>query len=227
MAEGRRERIREKVRAAGLEALAPHEIIEFMLYPFIPRKDTSPLARAILEEFVTLDGILNAKEQDLLKIEGMSKAAAFYFPQYAKIVAKARAESVIKKKELSNIQQAQEYFLEVMGMMPSEELHMLCLDAKKRIIKNKKISEGGVDNADVNLRIIAETALKTNAAYIILGHNHPSGETRPSNEDIACTVQAHKLLTSLNITLLDHIIVGKQSVLSMRLEGYMDKIIKS
>jgi DNA repair protein RadC len=226
MAEGRRERVKEKVRAAGLDALAPHEIIEFLLYPFIPRKDTSPLARALLEEFVSLDGILNAKEQDLQKVPGMPKSAALYFPVYSKVVGKARSEFMIKRHELVNIHEAEIFLIELLGLNPTEELHMLCLDSKRRIIKSKKISEGSAVNTDVNMRLIAETALKTNAAYIILGHNHPSGEIEPSNEDLVCTAAAQKLLKSLNVGLLDHIIVGKQTAYSMRLEGCLANIEK-
>jgi|AGTN01.2.fsa_nt_gi DNA repair protein radc len=222
--EGRRERIREKIRAVGLDALAPHEILETMLYPFVPRKDTSPLARALLNEFSGLEGVLNAREEELLKVPGMPAAAAFHFPLFIKIISRAKAESVVKKKELSTIKDAQDFLSESMALLPTEELRLLCLDIKRRIIKMKTIGTGDAATSDFTLRNVADAALSTSAVYAILAHNHPSGDPRPSKNDLLCTVRAYSLLKDLNVELIDHIIVGKGETYSMRMKGELEKL---
>ncbi len=220
MSEGRRQRVKDKVRRAGLDALASHEIVELLLYPFIPRKDTSPLARTLLKEFGTLRALFSAKESDLLAVKGMPPNAAFYFSEFTKIVTVLRSENVIKKI-ITNIEEAMSFFYDLLSLRPTEAVYILCLDIKRKVVEVQKISEGEAAGSDLNLRKIAETAIKTRASYIILGHNHPSGETLPSAEDIAATATAQSFLENIGVGLLDHIIVGKHGCLSMRNEGLM------
>lgn len=221
MAEGRRERVKEKVSAAGLDALAAHEVLEVMLYPHVPRKDTVPLARALLLEFGSIEGVLNASESELLKVKGMPKGAAFHFPLYTKIIARAKTET-ITRKEINNYLDAKNFLTNALGFSATETVSLLCLDAKKRVIKNKILNEGAAYNSEVNMRLIAETALSTKMAFAILAHNHPSGELTPSKDDIACTSEVKKLLASLDVMLIDHIIVSKNSALSLRKEQLFD-----
>lgn len=225
MAEGRRERVRTKIRTAGLQALAPHEVIECMLYPFIPRKDTSPLARRLLAEFVTLDGVFHASEEELLKVEGMPKSAAFYFPQLVRLNIHMRSEEVNRRRAFTGMQEAKSYFSDIIGHAPVEEQHALFLDAKRRLLCAKKMSNTSApDSTELDIRQLTDYALKYKAAFVILGHNHPSGETTPSRADVHLSLAAGMTLKGIGVTLLDHIIVARGKSLSLWEEGYLDRL---
>lgn len=212
MAEGRRQRVKERARNEGISHFTPQEVLEMMLYPYIPRKDTKPIAIELLEIFGSLDGVLNATERDLLNIKGMTNEAAFNFSQYYSIIARAKSEGVEKNRVISNYEEAGSYICERIGHLMHEEFLVICLDCKKRIVRTKTFTLEDPSKTEINMRKIADTILGAKCVAVIVGHNHPSGELTPSFEDINATKLLYKLLDSLGIKLFDHIIVNhKQS----------------
>lgn len=221
MSEGRRERVKERVRKEGIENFAPHEVLEYMLYPFIPRKDTTPLARLLLAEFGSLDNVLHATEEALLIVPGMPKAAALAFPQYRKIVGKASREKILNMHYLDNSDKAAKYLIEYIGSENLEQVSIVLLNSKCSIINVKLISAGSPASSEINVREIVNSALNASAAGVILAHNHPSGDLRPSEDDIASTKFLKKLLDGLSIKLFDHLIVNRDSAYSLREHGFI------
>lgn len=221
MSEGRRERVKERVRKEGIENFAPHEVLEYMLYPFIPRKDTTSIAHALLTEFGTIDNVLHASEEALLTVPRMPKAAALAFPQYRKIIGKASREKILNIHSLDNTDKAAKYLIEYIGSENLERVSIVLLNSKCSIINVKIISSGDPVRSEVNVREIVNSALNSSAAGIILAHNHPSGDLRPSEDDIAATKFLKKLLDGLSIKLYDHLIVNRFSAYSLRENGLL------
>lgn len=224
MAEGRRQRVKERARREGINNFEPHELLELMLYPYVPRKDTKPIAVELLSTFGSLDGVLNATERDLLSIKGMTKEAAFHFSLYYRIFARARSEGVDKNKVLKNFEEAGKYVLERIGHLRHEEFLVICLDSKKRVVRTKSFTVEDPTKTDINIRLIVDTILGAKCVAVIVGHNHPSGELHPSGDDINATKLLFKLLESLGIKLYDHIIVNHKDCFSFVRSNLMKSI---
>ncbi|MDD3947157.1 MAG: JAB domain-containing protein [Clostridia bacterium] len=224
MSEGRRQRVKERAREEGIDHFEPHELLELMLYPYVLRKDTKPIAVELLNIFGSLDGVLNATERDLLSIKGMTKEAAFHFSFYYRITARAKSEGIDKNRVLLNYEEAGKYVCERIGHLNHEEFLVICLDSKKRIVRTKIFTHTDPAKAEINMRMIADTILGAKCVAVIVAHNHPSGELTPSGEDINATKQLYKLLDSLGIKLYDHIIVNRTGSFSFNKANLMKSI---
>ncbi len=220
MAEGRRERMRDKIRSRGASGLPPHEVIEFMLYPFIPRKDTSPLAKALLKEFGSMDGILEAKEEELLRVSGMPKMAAVTFPMYKDLIKVAYEENVLKReRKIANSKDAGNFCSRLLYYSVVEKMAVIYINSIDKILGYDIVSEGSTTETHFDAKKICKGAIFNQASGIILTHNHPSGNMMPSDEDISCTQGIQKQLEPLGIRLIDHIIVSGERYYSMRNNG--------
>lgn len=224
MAEGRRERVRERVRNEGIEYFEPYELLELMLYPYIPRKDTKPLAKELINIFGSLDGVLNASERDLLAVGGMPKCAAFHLPLYYPIVGRVKSEGIKKNPILANYEQAGRYACERLGHLMHEEFLVICLDGKKRVVRSKTFTIEEPSKTEINMRMLADIVLGAKCVAVIVAHNHPSGELSPSFDDIRATKMLFSLLDSLGINLYDHIIVNRTDSFSFNRANLMKSI---
>lgn len=224
MAEGRRQRVKERVRNEGIEHFEPYELLELMLYPYVPRKDTKTLAKELINIFGSLDGVLNASERDLMTISGMPRGAAFHFPLYYSITARAKSEGVNKNKSLSNFEQARRYVCEKIGHLMYEVFLVLCLDSKKRIVRSKTFTIEEPTKTEINMRMLADTILGAKCVAVIVAHNHPSGDLSPSFDDIKATKMLYAMLNSLGINLYDHIIVNHTDSFSFNQANLMRSI---
>jgi len=224
MAEGRRQRVKDRARSEGIESFEPHELLELMLYPFIPRKDTKPIAVELLKVFGSLDGVLNATERDLLAVSGMPRGAAFHFPLYYPAVSRAKNEGAGRSRVLSNYDDASRYICERIGHLLHEEFLVIRLDGKKRVIRAKTFSMNEPSRADISMRTIADHVLGAQSSCVIVGHNHASGEISPSFDDMQATQALRKLLESLGIAFLDHIIVYRNKSFSFNKSNLMKAI---
>ena len=215
MGAGRRQRMREKVHLNGIEGLAPHEILEFMLYPYVPQKDTVPIAHALLDEFGSLDNVLHASEDALLNVPGMPKLAALTFPQLRHIVTRAATDAALDRGKITDAASAAKYFNALIGGEKIEKTVAVFLTNRGKIICTREMNSGTPVETDVEIRKIASAALNTNAAAVILGHNHPSGDVTPSESDVRSTEFIGKILSPLGVALLDHLVVSRGNYHSM------------
>lgn len=222
MAEGRRERMREKIRSRGAHGLPPHEVVEFLLYPFIPRKDTSPLAKLLLKQFGGMEGLFNAKEEELLRVPGMTKMAAVTFPLYKDLLSvTVEAETMTQIKDLTTPKDAGEFCVKLLLYSSNEKVMAVYVNNLGRVLGHRTISEGNTVSAPFDVISICRGALVYDADGVIITHNHPTGNLKPSLDDVVCTEDLQKHLKEINVKLLDHIIVNKEEYLSMRKEGYI------
>lgn len=220
MSEGRRERMRDKIRSRGVYGLPPHEVVEFLLYPFIPRKDTSPLAKALLKQFGGLDGIFDASEEELLLVKGMTKMAAVTFPLYKDLIKVAYSEHALKKEhKIANSNDAGSFCTKLLYYSRVEKIAAIYLDSLSKVLGYEIISEGDTTGTNFDIKKICKGGVINQAAGVIITHNHPGGNMMPSDEDIITTKKIQSQLEPLGIKLMDHIIVNGDNYYSMRNGG--------
>jgi DNA repair protein RadC len=220
-AEGHRARMRARLLAAGPDALADHEMLEMVLFLALPRRDTKPIARALLSRFGSFAAVISAPVVELQRIEGMGEAgpAALKTIQAAALRL-ARAE-LTDKPVLTNWDRLIEYLTSVLSRERAEQFRVLYLNTRNRLIADEAQARGTVNHTPVYPREVAKRALELHATAVILVHNHPSGDPSPSRDDIEMTREVKAAAATVGVTLHDHIIIGNGRWLSLRREGVM------
>ena len=220
--DGHREKMRRRFLSGGLEQFADHEALELLLYYAIPRRDTNPIAHALIDRYGSLSAVLAAPVEDLQKVEGIGESAAILLKLVPRLCAKARlADADRQELILNTASRAGAYLLERFYGEQNEVIYQLCLDRKGKLLACKRLGEGGVASADLDIRKLMENAILTSASVVILAHNHPSGVALPSPDDYVATDRAKSALQSIGVQLADHIIVADNDFVSMADSGYL------
>jgi DNA repair protein RadC len=218
-ASGHRARLRQRLFDGGPDALLDHELVEYLLALAIPRRDTKPLARKLIEDFGGLGPLLSADAEAIVRIGGVSEGAAAAI-KIAQAAALRLLESNFKDRPMLGSWQALlDYLRADMAFNPVERVRVLFLNSKNMLIRNEPMSEGSVDEAAVYVREVIRRALDYHATAIIIVHNHPSGDPQPSQQDIKLTREIIDAGRPLRITVHDHVIVGARGHSSMRAMG--------
>lgn len=220
--EGHRMRKKRQFVENGLDAFAEHEVLELLLYYAIPRRDTNPIAHALLNRFGTLDGVFSAPREELLRVDGLGENGAtligLLLPLYQRVRLSAARRDVI----LDSTERACAYFVERFAVEHTEVMYQVCLDAKGKLVNMEKLATGNVNSVCADLRAIVENALLCRASAVLLAHNHPSGVALPSEADNTVTLQVQQVLKSVGVELWDHIIVADNDCVSLRQNGLLD-----
>lgn len=219
--DGHREKMRQRFLRGGLDAFADHEALELLLYYAIPRKDTNPIAHALMERYGSLSAVLTAPVEDLEKVEGIGESAAVLLKLAPQLYRKARLSDAEQETVLSSVSRVGAYLLDRFTGEKNEVLYQLCLDRKGKLLACKKLGEGDIASAELDIRRLVENALLTGASSVILAHNHPSGVALPSEEDYIATSRAKEALAVVGVVLTDHIIVADGDFVSMSDSGYI------
>ena len=219
--DGHREKMRQRFLKSGLDAFADHEALELLLYYAIPRRDTNPIAHALMERYGSLSAVLAAPVEDLKKVEGVGESAAILLKLAPQLYRKAKMSDAEQETVLSSVERVGAYLLERCAGEKNEVVYQLCLDRKGKLLACKKLGEGGVTSADLDIRRLVENALLTGASAVVLAHNHPSGVALPSRDDYAATDRAKTALAVVDVALIDHIIVADGDFVSMSDSGYL------
>ena len=226
--EGHREKLRQRfIRENGFEHFEDHQILELLLFYANARSDTNVTAHALLEEFGSLKGVLEARTEMLTKVKGVGERAATLISM---VVPLTRVWSRCAMKEpdrIANSREAEKYCLSILAGRRTEGFYVVALNAKCNVLGRRKISDGSLSEVSAYPRMVMETALNYNAHSILLCHNHPGGTCAPSPEDISSTLQLQRLLNGVGILLLDHIIVANESTYSMIQHGDIDYRIRN
>ena len=219
--DGHREKMRQRFLKSGLDAFADHEALELLLYYAIPRRDTNPIAHALMERYGSLSAVLAAPVEDLKKVEGVGESAAILLKLAPQLYRKAKMSDAEQETILSSVERVGAYLLARFAGEKNEVVYQLCLDRKGKLLVCKKLGEGGVTSADLDIRRLVENALLTGASAVVLAHNHPSGVALPSRDDYAATDRAKTALAVVGVALTDHIIVADGDFVSMADSGYI------
>lgn len=213
---GHRKRLLDRYIQNGLSSLHPHEILELYLTYSIPRHDTKPIARELLRRYNSINEIINAPIDELTEIKGLGSRSAALFPLIRDIIAYCLKERFEKQEAMTNMRHVEEYLKFCFGQRKDEYVVALFLDNANRVLKTKIVAEGTVNQCALYPRLIIEQALHFKATSFILAHNHPGGALKPSEPDWIITERLFTIGKLLEIPLLDHIIITKESVVSLR-----------
>jgi DNA repair protein RadC len=217
-ATGHRARLRKRLFDGGPKALMDHELVEYLLALTIPRVDTKALARKLIDQFGTVGALLSASAATL-KREGLSEAAIGAL-KIAEATALRLLETRVEGRPLlSNWDALGDYLQAAMAHSPVEEVRVLFLNAKNLLIGNEAMWQGSVDEASVHVREVISRAIALGATAIIIVHNHPSGDSTPSSQDIRLTRNLVDAGKHMKIAVHDHVIVGSQGRTSMKAMG--------
>lgn len=219
MAEGHRERMRTRVRENGILSLHPHEMLEFLLFPLIPRKETNALAHRLVKQFGNLDNVFNATEEELLTVSGMTPMSALYLANYQKAVRFAETDARRKVLCLDNLRTVFQYLNSIYRGILDERFVLLALDGSNVLIRDVVLEHGNSDTVEVTLAKIARFAMDSHAKSIIMCHNHIYGNMEPSDSDLRSTWNVETFLKSLSIKLHDSLILAGEDIFSFRLSG--------
>ena len=218
---GHRQRLRDRFLKGGAEALADYELLELLLFLAIPRRDVKPLAKALIRDFGSLQAVLGAETERLATVDGLSENAAVTLKIVAAAARSMTREQVIKRNILTSWDKLIDYCRTAIAHEPTERFHLLFLDRKNVLIADEMQQEGTVDHTPVYPREVVKRALELNASAIIMVHNHPSGDTAPSRADIEMTKRVREALAAVNITLHDHLVIGRAGHTSFKATGLL------
>ena len=214
---GHRKRVRDRFLKVGGDALEDYELLELALQLVIPRRDTKALAKHLLREFGSFSGVFNASQARLEKIEGLGPASVAHLKVIQAVAARFGRDRIDSDKPiLSSWSQLIDYCSSQMVFASIEQLRILFLDKKNRLIADEVQQTGTVDHTPVYTREVIKRALEVSATALILVHNHPSGDPAPSAADIRMTKEIADAAKPMGIVLHDHIIIGKSSHASLR-----------
>ncbi len=224
---GHREKMRDRfIHDKGFENFEDHQILELLLFYANTRSDTNPLAHALLEEFGSLKGVLEARPEQLMQVKGIGKQQAVLISMVAPLTRVWHRCAMEAPRRIGNSREAEEYCLSILAGERTERFYVVSLNAKYNVLGRRKISEGSLSEVSAYPRRVMETALNYNAHSVLLCHNHPGGTCAPSPEDISSTLQLQRLLNGVGILVLDHIIVAGDRTYSMIQHGDIDYRVK-
>ncbi len=215
MHDGHRHRMRERFRKEGLEAFAPHEVLELLLFYTRPRGDVNPLAHRLLDTFGNLRGVLEAPVDQLCTVSGIGEETAVLISMLVPFFRRYECCLGEETQRLANYRQVIDYCRGLLLGLRKERFYVICVSPKMMLLGQRIVGEGDLSEVPAYPRQVLETALSLNAYGVILCHNHPGGPARPSDGDLAVTRRMETLLTQVGIRLVDHVIVADQGTYSM------------
>lgn len=217
--QGHRDRLRGKLIQRGAAALDDYELLETLLFAFIPRRDVKPIAKALLQRFGSLSAIFAADSKALQSVAGVGETVAAYLLAIHEMTTRAARESIEARPIISSWTTLLAYVRGHLQHESREQFRVIFLDRKNQLIADELMGQGTVDHAPVYPREIARRALELSASALILVHNHPSGDPTPSRADIDITREIIDALAPFEIKVHDHLIAAKQGVTSFKSEG--------
>jgi DNA repair protein RadC len=219
--EGHRERLRARLLEQGGEGLLDHELLEYLLTLAIPRIDTKPIAKQLIAHYGNLSSVFSADAYSLQHQNGVGEKAAAAIKTVRALALRMASEPVREQPILSSWQALLDYLRLDMAHLTIERVRVLYLNAKNMLIRDEIASEGSIDQAPIYTREIIRRSIDLGAAAIILVHNHPSGDSAPSRQDISMTREIMDAGKRLGIAVHDHVIIGKDGFSSMRSAGLL------
>ena len=224
--EGHRQRLRERFLNAGLDGFQDYEVIELLLTLGTPRKDCKDMAKAALSRFKTLPGVMEASSRELCVVDGIGPKNLFVLKLIKSVSDRYLENKLINKSPVNNSKELFDYLYHSIRDKTREHFKIIFLDAKNRVISTETHSKGTLTASSVYPREVVDSALKHKAAALIFAHNHPSGDPKPSPEDIAITRQLVFSGKVMGITIHEHIIIGDNCYYSFADQGHIARMAR-
>ena len=203
---GHRERMRTRASQNGLESFSDHELVELLLYYSMPRINTNEIAHGLLDRFDSIKGILDAGEYELQTVKGVGKESAILLKLLPEILRRYLEEKPDKKVQFDTLGRIGEYLYSKFIGLNCERMYMMLFNNRMNLLGCELISEGVINCSDVMMRKITEKLVYSNAASIVLAHNHPSGLAIPSQADREVTEIIRTQVENIGVQMLDHLV---------------------
>ena len=217
--EGHRARLRERYESAGLDGFADHEALELLLTYAIPRKDTKPIAKALIERFGSLGAVFSAPREELQGVHGIGESASVLISLLLPLSRLYYREQADRVRGRQQPGEWADYCRALLMGERYERVYVLALDAGGRLLQKTLISSGDEGEAAFYPRLAVAALLRAGAQAAVLCHNHPDGDARPSLADRQLTEALIPLLAPLGVDLVDHIIITDTAAFSFRQSG--------
>jgi DNA repair protein RadC len=214
---GHRSRLFERYEKSGIAAFQDYEILELFLTIIIPRKDVKPLAKELISKYKSINGVFSAPPRELEETDGLGKRSVLLIKFIKDVQGYCLKEEIVKNEfRIKNKSDIAQYLSFNFGNLQEECLILFLLDAKNAVISAEIAAQGSAANCPVQPRKLFDRALQVKAAGVIIAHNHPANSLKPSEADWNLTRKIAQAGETLEIPLIDHVIVAKNDVLSMR-----------
>ena len=218
---GHRDRLRERFLNAGPEALADYELLELILFSARPRIDTKPIAKTLLDRFGSFAAVISAEPRRLAEVKGIDRAGVIVLKAVQAAALAFMRDEIIDRPILSSWDKLLRYCKASMGYETTEQFRILFLNNKNILIADEVQQSGTVNHTQVYPREVVKRALELGATAIIMVHNHPSGDPTPSQGDIAMTREVAEAAAKLQISIHDHLIIGRDGHASFKALGLL------
>ncbi len=218
---GHRERLRQRFLKEGLEDFGEERALEYLLYYVIPRRDTYPIAKELIQQFGSLAGVMQASPEALKKVPGVGDKVAEYLHFTMSMYRYYMGKKDAPRKVLRTIDDCAQYMLPRFTGLQRESVCALCLDARCGIISCRTLGEGEANSVHIPIRKVVEYALNCDATSLVLAHNHPVGIALPSHDDIETTKKVAAALEAVGVTLLDHLVFAAGDYVSLAQSGLL------
>lgn len=214
MHEGHRARLKQSFLTGGLEPFSPHNVLELILFYALPRKDTNPIAHALLDRFGSLSAVFDAPVEELMKVDGIGENCAVLLKLFPAV---SRTYLMDKQSipELDDTETVKNYCVNLFVGEVTEKAYLLCFDSRNRLLNCILLNEGSLSTVNLDKRRLIEAVIRNNTTGVVLTHNHPNGVAAPSKADVESTRSISYLLSEISVKFLDHIIVADNDCFSM------------
>jgi DNA repair protein RadC len=219
--EGHRERLRKRFLQSGLDGFLGYEIIELLLTLGTPRKDCKQPAKEAIAKFKSLTATMDATISELQQVKGIGPSNAFGIKLFQAISERYSREKITPENLLNSPQLVFEYLKEKIGKEKKEHFVILCFDTRNNLIADE-VSVGTLNASLVHPREVFQKAILNNSSYVVVAHNHPSGDPTPSENDILTTRRLVESGKILGISVVDHIIVAQNNFASLKELKYIN-----
>lgn len=220
---GHRERLRARFMKSGIDGLANHEVVELLLTLAIPRKDVKEPAKRLIQKFGNLKGILDASVEELRSVEKIGEVTSVALKIIRAAATLYLQQGVEGREVLSDPNQLAAFWRMRIGGLANETFQVGYLDPSYRLLRDgvETLEEGTIDRATVYPRRMVEAALRRGAAALVLAHNHPNGDVQPSEQDKLLTRALVLAAETVQLKILDHLVVSTADVFSFRKAGLL------
>ena len=216
--EGHRQRVKNRFLKHGLDSFEDHQVLEALLFYAVPKKDTNELAHLLINTFGSFDKVFEADYNDLIKVKGIGENAASLI-KFFQMMSKRYIFATFSyngETKLDDIQKMKDYCKNLLKGEKKEIVYAIALDSELFVIEKMKINVGEANKVELPFRKLTEFAFKYNCTRMVLAHNHPNGSMIASKSDLVATEDIAEHLASVDIELVDHIVVGKNGVTSIK-----------
>lgn len=214
--EGHRARMRNTYINGGMDNAPDHNLLELFLSVIIPRKDVKELSYALMNTFGSLEGVLNADVRDLMQIKGIGESTAVAISLIKNLYKRASLNRNSRITSFDKMEACFEYCRNLFAADVVENAYLITLDNHNNIINCDSVGAGSANQTEVDDKKLVATAIRDNAVSVVITHNHPNTTATPSAQDLNYSIKLSQMLEFVGIKLLDHIIVGSDSCISLK-----------